>query len=116
MVNGLPGLGCSSSYRVSYPICATGLLPILQLTSLRPNKVARFPSVLILIGTLEDCADAFLDRVLRKDLPAALGLGEVPIHDVALRGVAFRPAGDCTEFVHLFFGCPIGLDHGTEAP
>jgi hypothetical protein len=47
--------------------------PINKLGSLRPSAVgARQPGVLILTGTLDDCAEAFLARIHRNHLPLAL--------------------------------------------
>lgn len=56
--------------------------PIMRLNSLR--KPTGRPAVLILIGTPEDCANAFLDRTYRADLPRALDVQALPLHDMRL--------------------------------
>ena len=56
--------------------------PIVRLDSLRiPAGSARRPGLLILIGTLDDCADAFVDRARRADLPRTLDAEGLPVHD-----------------------------------
>jgi hypothetical protein len=66
------------------PYLCDWMTPIGRLDSLRASEGPLRPSVLILIGTLEDCADAFLDRTHRVHLPRALGLDGLPVHDVRL--------------------------------
>jgi len=57
--------------------------PIFKLNSLRPSAgVPRQPGVLILTGTLDDCAEAFLTRIHRERLPRALDADKMPVHDM----------------------------------
>jgi hypothetical protein len=73
--------------------------PILQLNGLRPVPgVERHPRVLVLRSTLNDCADDFLKRVHRADLPAALDI-EGPVHDI--RPLDWPPKPDfASDFLH----------------
>jgi len=67
------------------PYLCDWMKPIARLNALRiPEGAARLPAVLILIGTLEDCAEAFLERTHRADLPRALDAQGLPVHDVRL--------------------------------
>ncbi len=67
---------------VELPYLCDWTAPILRLGSLR--KPTGRPAVLILIGTPEDCLNAFLDRTHRGDLPRALDLQTLPLHDMRL--------------------------------
>jgi hypothetical protein len=74
--------------------------PILQLNGLRavPGFVRR-PAVLVLICTLNDCADEFLKRTYRADLPLALDLASAPVHD--MRPLDWPPIPDVASgFLH----------------
>jgi hypothetical protein len=58
--------------------------PILQLSELKQAPgVSRRPCVLLLLGNPGDCADEFLTRTHRVDLPRALEF-EAPVHDMCL--------------------------------
>jgi len=56
--------------------------PIDKLELLKPGSSPR-PAVLVLLGNVEDCAEEFLHRVHRRDLPRKLGLPvNAPVHDI----------------------------------
>lgn len=67
--------------------------PILQLNQLRAaGTLERRPGVLVLISTHNDCADEFLKRTHRTDVPRALDLENAPVHDV--RPLDWPPSSD----------------------
>jgi hypothetical protein len=67
------------------PYLCDWMEPIAKLDSLRvPAGSARRPGVLILIGTPDDCPEAFLNRTHRAHLPRALDLQGLPVHDVRI--------------------------------
>jgi hypothetical protein len=83
------------------PYLCDWMKPIVKLSSLRePPGSPRRPGVLILIGTPDDCADAFLDRTHRADLPRALDLEGLPVHDVRLMDWPADP-GFASGFLHI---------------
>jgi len=83
------------------PYLCDWMKPIATLNSLRvPEASVRLPGVLVLIGTLEDCAEAFLERTHRTDLPRALDLQGLPAHDVKLMDWPSSP-DFASGFLHL---------------
>jgi hypothetical protein len=91
-------------------------MPIQQLSGLQlPAKSVRRPAVLVLIGTNDDCADGFLQRTLRANLPQALNVDGIPVHDI--RPLDWPPDPDSASgFVHLALEARRDLDIEKKLP
>jgi hypothetical protein len=83
------------------PYLCDWMKPVNRLSMLRPPEgAARRPGVLILIATLDDCADRFLDRIHRTTLPPALDIEGQPVHDFRLMDWPGDP-DSVPNYVHL---------------